>query len=422
MDKADLIIIGAGAAGMSAALAAHGRGIGSILLIDRAEQLGGILQQCVHNGFGLQSFGEDLTGTEYAVRYIHKIQSAGIHIWTNTFVIGLTADRIVTVVNPCFGVRQIQARSVILATGCRERTRGALLIPGSRPSGVLTAGAAQRYLNLMGYLPGRHIVIMGSGDIGLIMARQLTLEGAEVEEVVEIQPFSSGLPRNIAQCLDDFGIPLRLRSTVATIHGKARVCGVTVTDVDDNRRAIAGSERFVPCDTLILSTGLIPESELASQAGVMLAPETGGAIVDQHFMTSVEGIFACGNALRPHDLVDFVSIEGTTAGENASDYLTGAISPRREPIPIQVKGPIQAVIPQKISLPASANPASVYVQFSFRSSKILHGAKLLVYKKGEELFSSYFPFLSPGEMQRFSFSAKALSPTEPITILMSEQG
>lgn len=327
MIKVDVAIIGGGPAGMAAAVAAHRQGAKNILLIEREPKLGGILEQCIHNGFGLHKFKEELTGPEYALRYQDIIEEEKIPFMVNTTVIDISAEKIITAVNKEKGYFQIDAKAIVLAMGCRERPRGALSIPGTRPAGVYSAGTAQKLVNIKGYLPGKKIVILGSGDIGLIMARRMTLEGAKVEAVCEIMADSGGLTRNIVQCLEDFNIPLKLRHTVTEIHGKERVEGVTVSQVDDNLKPIPGTEEYVECDTLMLSVGLIPENELSKKAGVVLDPKTKGPVVDESRQTSVEGIFACGNVVRVHELVDFVSDEGQVAGEAAAAYAKGAELP-----------------------------------------------------------------------------------------------
>lgn len=327
----DLVVIGGGAAGLSAAVEARKQGIEDILVLERSSCLGGILRQCIHNGFGVHKYREDLTGVEFAARICGEAKEAGISCLLNTFALDITPDKRITAVNPERGLFEIKAGAIILAMGCRERSRGALMIPGKRCAGVITAGTAQNYLNLKGYLPGRRIVILGSGDIGLIMARQFVIEGAAVERVVEIMPYSSGLARNISQCLEDFGIPVNYNSTIVDIQGKGRVEQVTMARVDENRRPVPGTEETIACDTLLISAGLIPENELSKAAGIELSPNTRGAVVDDGLMTSADGIFSCGNVLHVHDLVDFVSEEGTKAGASAALYLHqgGGASRRR---------------------------------------------------------------------------------------------
>ncbi len=321
MKQHAIVIIGGGPAGLAAAISAAEQGEKDILILERDRELGGILNQCIHNGFGLHTFQEELTGPEYAARYIEKVERMGIPYLTDTMVLDLSPEKVVTAVSPTEGIFQIQAQAVILAMGCRERPRGALNLPGYRPAGIYTAGTAQRLVNVEGRMPGREVVILGSGDIGLIMARRMTLEGAKVKVVAELMPYSGGLKRNIVQCLEDFGIPLKLSHTVVAIHGKERLTGVTLAQVDHDRRPVPGTEEEYSCDTLLLSVGLIPENELSKNAGVSLNPATSGPVVDESFQTSVGGIFACGNVLHVHDLVDFVSEEAANAGRRAAEYV-----------------------------------------------------------------------------------------------------
>ncbi len=311
--KTEIAIIGGGPAGLAAAVAAREAGVQDILIIERDNELGGILNQCIHNGFGLHTFKEELTGPEYAGRYIEKVKEMEIPYLLHTIVVDVSRDKVVTVMNKEQGLFQIEAKAVILAMGCRERSRGALNIPGYRPAGIYSAGTAQRYVNMEGRMPGKKVVILGSGDIGLIMARRMTLEGAKVQVVAELMPYSGGLKRNIVQCLDDYGIPLKLSHTVVDIKGKKHVEGVTLAQVDENRKLIPGTEEYYDCDTLLLSCGLIPENELSSQIGVELNPVTSGPVVNESLETNVDGVFACGNVLHVHDLVDYVSGEAKTA-------------------------------------------------------------------------------------------------------------
>ena len=320
MKQHAIVIIGGGPAGLAAAISAAEQGEKDILILERDRELGGILNQCIHNGFGLHTFQEELTGPEYAARYIEKVERMGIPYLTDTMVLDLSPEKVVTAVSPTEGIFQIQAQAVILAMGCRERPRGALNLPGYRPAGIYTAGTAQRLVNVEGRMPGREVVILGSGDIGLIMARRMTLEGAKVKVVAELMPYSGGLKRNIVQCLEDFGIPLKLSHTVVAIHGKERLTGVTLAQVDHDGRPVPGTEEEYFCDTLLLSVGLIPENELSKNAGVALSSATSGPVVDESFQTSVNGIFACGNVLHVHDLVDFVSEEAANAGRCAAEY------------------------------------------------------------------------------------------------------
>ena len=321
MKQHAIVIIGGGPAGLAAAISAAEQGEKDILILERDRELGGILNQCIHNGFGLHTFQEELTGPEYAARYIEKVERMGIPYLTDTMVLDLSPEKVVTAVSPTEGIFQIQVQAVILAMGCRERPRGALNLPGYRPAGIYTAGTAQRLVNVEGRMPGREVVILGSGDIGLIMARRMTLEGAKVKVVAELMPYSGGLKRNIVQCLEDFGIPLKLSHTVVAIHGKERLTGVTLAQVDHDGRPVPGTEEEYSCDTLLLSVGLIPENELSKNAGVALSSATSGPVVDESFQTSVNGIFACGNVLHVHDLVDFVSEEAANAGRRAAEYV-----------------------------------------------------------------------------------------------------
>jgi len=326
MKEVDIAIIGGGAAGMAAAVGAYKSGVEDILILERNDSLGGVLHQCIHNGFGVHRFGEDLTGVEFAQRYCDMVEELHIPYMLKTFVIDLGADKIITAVNPEQGLIKIRAKAIVLAMGCRERTRNNLLIPGTRGAGILTAGTAQKYLNIDGYLPGSSVVILGSGDIGLIMARQLALEGVSVKALVEVMPYSSGLARNMKQCIEDFDIPVYYNSTVSRICGRERVSSVWVSRVDENRRPIDGTEFEIKCDTLMISAGLIPENELTEQAGIKMSPVTKGAVVTEDNQTSVSGIFSCGNVLHVHDLVDFVSEEGEATGAFAAEYVLRSAS------------------------------------------------------------------------------------------------
>ena len=406
----DLVIIGGGPAGMSAAIAAYESGVRDILILERDEHLGGILQQCIHNGFGLHKFGEELTGPEYAWKYEKTIRQLGIEVKQNTMVLDLSEDKVITATNQDDGVFQLQARAVILAMGCRERSKGALNIAGSRPAGIYSAGTAQKLINMKGYLPGRNVVILGSGDIGLIMARRMTLEGAKVHAVCELMPYSGGLARNIEQCLHDFDIPLKLSHTVVEIHGKDRVEGVTVAQVDENRKPIWETREYIPCDTLLLSVGLIPENELSKTAGVDLCSATNGAVVDQDRQTSVAGVFACGNVLHVHDLVDFVSQEAEIAGHAAAEYLGGSQAGSLK-IPIRTDGKIRYTVPQIIT---AKKDVTVY----FRVSNVYQNVKITVSDADKVLLSKKKRKVAPGEMETVTITGEQLENATELTFTL----
>ncbi|MBQ8879395.1 MAG: FAD-dependent oxidoreductase [Clostridia bacterium] len=395
-----IVIIGGGPAGMAAAISAYESGVKDVLILEREEALGGILRQCIHNGFGLHTFGEELTGPEYAYRYEKRVKELRIPYMLNTTVVELTSDREVVAMNSERGIFHIRAGAVVLAMGCRERPKGALGIAGNRPAGIYTAGTAQKFVNMKGYMPGKEVVILGSGDIGLIMARRMTLEGAHVKAVCEIMPYSGGLARNIEQCLNDYSIPLRLSHTVVEIHGKDRVTGVTVAAVDESRRVIPGTEEYIECDTLLLSCGLIPENELTAGAGIEMDRVTGGAVVDAGRETSVEGIFACGNVLHVHDLVDFVSDEAREAGASASRYVNGGSDSDRE-IKIKVDGKIRYTVPHIIR---KAEDTTVY----FRVSGVFENKRIVVRYGDEEILSKKRIKMAPGEMESVKIGADAL--------------
>ena len=392
MKHISLVIIGGGPAGMSAAVAAKQNGIDDLCILERDEMLGGILNQCIHNGFGLHKFNEELTGPEYAARYEQQVMDLKIPYMLKTTVLDVTSEKLITATNETEGIFQIQADAVILAMGCRERPRGALNIAGTRPAGIYSAGTAQRFVNMKGYLPGKEIVILGSGDIGLIMARRMTLEGAHVKAVCELLPYSGGLTRNIVQCLDDFDIPLYLSRTVTKVHGKERVTGVTVMEVDANRKPIPGTEMELSCDTLLLSVGLIPENELTKQAGILLDRTTGGAVVGQDRQTNVSGIFSCGNVLHVHDLVDFVSDEAETAGVSAAAFInkTGGFS--KADISVVPRGLVRYVVPQKIT-------GVCDVKLYFRVSDVCRDVTIQIRDGGKIMFSRNKQKVAPGEME-----------------------
>ena len=400
----DVAIIGGGPAGLAAALAAREESAeAKILIIERDKALGGILQQCIHNGFGLHYFGEELTGPEYAQRFIDKLEGTGIEVWTDTMVLETNPDRTIMCVSAERGLVTVEAGAVVLAMGCRERTRGALNIPGSRPAGIYTAGCAQRLNNIEGYLPGKKVVILGSGDIGLIMARRMTWEGAKVELVAEVMPFSSGLNRNIVQCLVDNDIPLKFNHTVTQIHGRERVTGVTVSEVDPATRApIAGTEEYYECDTLLLSVGLIPENELTRAAGIQMDGVTNGAVVDQNRQTSAEGIFACGNVLHVHDLVDNVSNESAIAGAAAARYAMGKTA-KAETYAVRTENGVRYALPQRIS--AAEGKLDIY----FRVGGVVKGASVQVVVGGEVVYSRKKQIMTPGEMEKITLDAAKIT-------------
>ena len=377
--RLDLVVIGGGAAGLAAAIAAKENGVDPIMILERNEELGGILPQCIHTGFGLHFFKENLTGPEYIARFVKKVYDSGIEYRLETMVLVLTPRGEILAVNQAEGLMKLRADAIILAMGCRERSRGALCIPGTRPAGIFTAGTAQRLMDIEGYVPGKRVLILGSGDVGLIMARRFVMEGAEVRGVVEVMPFPGGLDRNL-QCLGDFGIPLYLSHAAAFIHGSERVEAVTISRLDDEGRPIYGEEKTIECDTLILSVGLIPENELSKRAGVKLDPKTGGPVVDENMETSVENIFACGNVVHVHDLVDHVTQEGEAAGRNAAKRILGELPPLKRRITLKAEGNIRYVVPQVIS---GEQPLTLYsrVKSPAFNAEIRIGQNIVVHKR-----------------------------------------
>ena len=404
MKNYDLVIVGGGPAGLAAAVSARDHGIESILIIERDKELGGILNQCIHNGFGLHTFKEELTGPEYASRFIDQVLERGIEYKLNTMVMDISDEKVVTAMNREDGLFEIQAKAVILAMGCRERSRGALNIPGYRPAGIFSAGTAQRLVNMEGYMPGREVVILGSGDIGLIMARRMTLEGAKVKVVAELMPYSGGLKRNIVQCLDDFGIPLKLSHTVVDIEGKERVEAVTIAEVGPDRKPIPGTEERYTCDTLLLSCGLIPENELSKSAGVTINPVTSGPVVGDNLETSVDGIFACGNVLHVHDLVDYVSQEATTAGKNAALYIQNGSAKDVKTVEILPVDGVRYTVPKYIRPSEMEDTLTV----RFRVGDVYKNCAIATYFNDELISKRKRPVMAPGEMEQVILDKKKL--------------
>ena len=404
MNTYDLVIVGGGPAGLAAAASAKDHGIDSILIIERDKELGGILNQCIHNGFGLHTFKEELTGPEYASRFIDMVLDRGIEYKLNTMVMDISTDKKVTAMNREDGMFEVQAKAVILAMGCRERSRGALNIPGYRPAGIYSAGTAQRLVNMEGYMPGKEVVILGSGDIGLIMARRMTLEGAKVKVVAELMPYSGGLKRNIVQCLNDFDIPLKLSHTVVDIEGKNRVEAVTIAEVGPDRKPIPGTEERYTCDTLLLSCGLIPENELSKNAGVALNPVTSGPIVNDSLETNIEGIFACGNVLHVHDLVDYVSQEASAAGKNAANYIKNGKEKDSKIVEILPVDGVRYTVPKYIRPTEMDDTLTV----RFRVGAVYKNCAIATYFDDQLISKRKRPVMAPGEMEQVILDKKKL--------------
>ena len=417
--KYDLVIVGGGPAGLAAAIAAKDNGIDSILIIERDRELGGILNQCIHNGFGLHTFKEELTGPEYASRFIAQVEERGIEYKLNTMVMDISNDKVVTAMNSTDGMFTVEAKAVVLAMGCRERSRGALNIPGYRPAGIFSAGTAQRLVNIEGYMPGRRVVILGSGDIGLIMARRMTLEGAKVLAVAELMPYSGGLKRNIVQCLNDFDIPLYLSHTVVDIQGKERVEGITIAEVGPDRKPIPGTEIHYDCDTLLLSCGLLPENELSKTAGVDLSPITSGPVVNDSLETNIPGVFACGNVLHVHDLVDFVSQEATNAGKNAAKYIKeGEVTSAKQIEILPVDG-VRYTVPKYVRPEVMDDTLTV----RFRVGQVFKGCAIATYFGDTLISKRKRPVMAPGEMEQVVLKKSQLAEypdIENITITIEE--
>lgn len=418
MTDVDLVIIGGGPAGMAAAIEAKKCGINDIVILEREGCLGGILPQCIHNGFGLHNFGEELTGPEYAWRYIDQIREMNINYCLDTTVLNIDQNKVITAVNNIDGLFNLKTKAIILGMGCRERTRGALSITGTRPAGIYTAGTAQRFVNMEGLMPGKKVVILGSGDIGLIMARRMTLEGAEVKMVCELQSYSGGLTRNIVQCLDDFNIPLKLSHTIVDINGRERLEGVTVAQVDQNKIPQMETAEYVECDTLLLSVGLIPENELSEEAGILLDPVTSGPVVNDCMETSVPGIFACGNAVHVHDLVDYVSKEGAVAGQNAAKYILKCIKPDASAVTKIIAGKgVRYTVPQLFN---NRDRSDGHLQIFFRVMDIYQNVKIVVKHKDDRIYEHKKTKVAPGEMECIQLPWASLKKVENLGEIVVE--
>ncbi len=415
MTAHDIVIVGGGPAGMAAAVAAYDKGVTDVVILDREDNVGGILRQCIHNGFGLHKLGRELTGPEYADVYRREVEKRGIKVYCETTVTAVSSDRVVTARNR-EGILKIKAGAVVLAMGCRERSRGALNISGTRPAGVYSAGTAQKLINCEGYMVGKKVVILGSGDIGLIMARRMSFEGAKVEAVCEIMPYSGGLTRNIVQCLEDYGIPLYLSTTVAEIHGKKRVEGVTIAEVDENRRVKEETKRYIPCDTLLLSCGLIPENELTRSAGIPIDPITSGALVDENRETAVPGIFACGNVLQVHDLVDYVSDEAEIAGIGAANFVKNGAA-AGVTVATKPGNGVRYVLPQRVHTD-KGNDVALFMRVTQPFGKVR-----FTVKSGDEVLATAVRLkAAPGEMEKIVVKSDKLAlAKEPITVSLEVQ-
>ncbi len=405
MKQYDIAVIGAGPAGLAAAVAAYDAGARNIVIIEREPSPGGILNQCIHAGFGLHTFNEELTGPEYASRFIEQVEKRQIDILLSTMVLSINNDKTITATNREQGMFTLKPKAIVLCMGCRERSRGALNIPGFRPAGIYSAGTAQKLVNIMGVMSAKEVVILGSGDIGLIMARRMTLEGAHVKLVAELMPYSGGLKRNIVQCLDDFNIPLLLSHTVVDIHGRERLEGVTIAKVGTDQKPIRGTEQYIKCDTLLLSCGLVPENELSRGMGTSMHPITGGPVVNEMLETDIAGVFSAGNALHVHDLVDYVSEEAASAGRNAASFVLDGEGGEKNRVQVETAGGIRYAVPSRIA----PNNISDGVTFRMRVGSIMKGKRLSVYINGERALSRICPVMTPGEMEQLTLDAQLIA-------------